>query len=200
VGYLNIFDIFDIGLGRALTKLAADRVAAGRNEQVSAPFWTAFALMLALSLVVGSAMAADSSWLVYHALSVPTALRAESLEALYLLSFSLPLVITMSAFRGMLSALLRFDLVKCGTHSAGYIDFCQSSVGAAILVESCTRCGRFVSHAPAGLACLSLGLSALCTGARSLQKPQLRNCSSFAEFRRMGSLYRALAPCYRPQP
>jgi O-antigen/teichoic acid export membrane protein len=109
VGYLNIFDI---GLGRALTKLAADKVAAGSNEEVSALFWTAFVLMLVLSLVGGAAMAAASSWLVYHALSIPTGLQAESLEALYLLSFSLPLVITMSAFRGMLSALLRFDLVN----------------------------------------------------------------------------------------
>lgn len=109
LGYLGIFDI---GLGRALTKLAADKLAAGNAEEIPTLFRTAFVIMLILSLVGGVAMAAVSPWLVYHGLAIPAGLRAETLNAFYVLALSLPLVITTSAFRGLLSALHRFDLVN----------------------------------------------------------------------------------------
>jgi O-antigen/teichoic acid export membrane protein len=109
VSYLNLFDI---GLGRALTKFAADKLAAGSAEELSTLFWTASLLMLILSFVGSYAMVALTPWLVYRELAIPVALRSESLRSFYLLAFSLPLVITTSAFRGMLSAFHRFDLLN----------------------------------------------------------------------------------------
>lgn len=110
VGYLGIFDI---GLGRALTKLAADRLATRTDEEeVRGLFWMAFVLMLMLSLVGGAAMATAARWLVYRELAIPAPLRTEALNAFYVLAFSLPILITASAFRGLLSALNRFDLVN----------------------------------------------------------------------------------------
>lgn len=120
VGYLSVLDI---GLGRALTKLAVDKLAAGITEEIAGLFWTAFALMLVLSLLGGAAMAAASPWLVYHELAIPVGLRHEGLEMFYLLSLSLPLVITTSAFRGLLAALQRFDLLNAIRVPLGVLTF-----------------------------------------------------------------------------
>jgi O-antigen/teichoic acid export membrane protein len=109
VGYLGALDI---GLGRALTKLAADKLATGRDEEVPGLFWMAMVLLLAASLVGTAAMAAASPWLIYRALRIPDALRGEALDAFYILALSLPLAITTSAFRGVLAAFHRFDLLN----------------------------------------------------------------------------------------
>ena len=109
---LSYFGIFDVGLGRALTKLAADRLAVGAGEEIPTLFRTAFVMMLILSIGGGAAMAATSPWLVYRALAIPAALRSETVNAFYILALSLPLTITTSAFRGLLSAFHRFDLAN----------------------------------------------------------------------------------------
>ena len=46
VGY---FSLFDLGLGRALTKLVAERLGAGEFAEIPRLIWTAMALMLVLA-------------------------------------------------------------------------------------------------------------------------------------------------------
>lgn len=108
VGY---FGVFDLGLGRALTKLAADKVAAGAIEELKDLFWTAFGLMLVLGLASGIGVVLASPWAI-KALRVSISLRREAVGAFYILALSLPLIITQAAFRGMLSSLQRFDLLN----------------------------------------------------------------------------------------
>src|SRR5918998_2593407 len=47
IGY---FSLFDLGLGRALTKLVAERLGTGREDEVPDLVWTGLALMIALGL------------------------------------------------------------------------------------------------------------------------------------------------------
>jgi len=109
VGY---FSLFDLGLGRALTKLVADKLALGRSHDLHALIWTSSFLMLLLGLLAGITMWIVSPWLVHRVLKVPDDLKMETLHALYLLAASMPIVISASGFRGILEAVQRFDIVN----------------------------------------------------------------------------------------
>src|SRR5271165_5202652 len=50
VGY---FSLFDLGLGRALTKMVADKLAAGSDHDLHGLIWTSCFLMLLLGMVAG---------------------------------------------------------------------------------------------------------------------------------------------------
>lgn len=109
VGY---FSLFDLGLGRALTKLVSDRLAAGPDRNLCSLIWTSSLLMLVLGLVAGLVMFILSPWLVTHVLKIPANLRVESRHALYVLAFSVPIVTSTSGFRGVLEALQHFHTVN----------------------------------------------------------------------------------------
>lgn len=109
VGYLSLFDL---GLGRALTKLVAEKLGAGREDEIPALVWTALVLMAGLGIAGIIAASALSPWLVYGVLKIPISLQAETLKAFYLLAFSIPVIISTAGVRGVLEAYQRFDLTN----------------------------------------------------------------------------------------
>ena len=109
VGY---FSLFDLGIGRALTKLVADKVGAGEEEQVPPLAWTALFLMLVLGVVGGVVIAAISPWLIHRALKIPAGLQTETLRSFYLLALSIPTVTITSGLRGILEAKQRFRVLN----------------------------------------------------------------------------------------
>ena len=109
VGY---FSLFDLGLGRALTKLVAEKLGAGQAEDIPRLIWTALALMGVLGIIGALAAASISPWLVHDILKIPQALQDETLSAFYLLALSIPVVISSAGLRGVLEAYQRFDLVN----------------------------------------------------------------------------------------
>lgn len=119
VGY---FSIFDLGLGRALTQLLAERL--GRNEHESIPplVWTALGLMACLGLA-GTAVAALLAPAFQHGLKLPPALRDETLRAIYLLALSVPLVVSTAGLRGVLEARQRFDLANMVRLASGVFTY-----------------------------------------------------------------------------
>lgn len=109
VGY---FSLFDLGLGRALTKLTAEKLGTEHENQIPALVWTALFLMVLLGLVGVLIGILVSTWLVYDVLKIPTELKQETLIAFYLLVVSIPIVIATTGLRGILEAYQRFDLVN----------------------------------------------------------------------------------------
>jgi len=107
VGY---FSLFDFGFGRALTKLVAEKLGAGRAEDVPCLFWTSLVLMLLFGSLGAVVMAVLSPWMVHSVLRIPASIQLETLRAFYLLAASLPIVITTTALRGFLEAHQRFGL------------------------------------------------------------------------------------------
>jgi dTDP-4-dehydrorhamnose 3,5-epimerase len=109
IGY---FSLFDLGMGRALTKLVADKI--GGNDEASIPplAWTSLALMLALGVLGGLITLGIAPWLVYRALKVPPALQLETLRSFQLLAASIPLVTVTSGLRGILEAQQRFRVLN----------------------------------------------------------------------------------------
>lgn len=109
VGYFNLFDL---GMGRALTKLVAEKLGAGQTEDIPRLIWTALALMGILGIIGALVAVSISPWLVRDVLKIPPALQSETLKASYLLSLSIPVVICSTGLRGVLEAHQRFDLAN----------------------------------------------------------------------------------------
>jgi O-antigen/teichoic acid export membrane protein len=113
VGY---FSLFDLGLGRALTKLVAEKLGnshkAASSNEIPALIWTAMLLMAVLGVVGAVIVASISPWLVGRVLNIPAALQPETLLAFYLLAAAVPIVISSAGLRGVLEAHQRFGLVN----------------------------------------------------------------------------------------
>lgn len=120
VGY---FSLFDLGLGRALTKLVAERLGSGQGEDIPALIWTAISLMAALGVLGAVVVAALSPWLVSGVLKIPPELQGETLTAFYLLAASIPVVIGTTGLRGILEAHQRFGLVNAVRIPLGIFTF-----------------------------------------------------------------------------
>ena len=120
IGY---FSLFDLGLGRALTKLVAEKLGQDKAEEIPGIVWTTLFLMLILGFAGTLVMGALSSWLVHDVLKVPRLLRAEVLNSFHLLALSIPVVISTAALRGYLEAHQRFGLVNAVRIPMGLFTF-----------------------------------------------------------------------------
>ena len=102
IGYFNLFDL---GLGRALTQAIATRLGGTPSSaELNATAWSALASMLALGTLGGLVLAALTPWIVQHGLNIPPSLVAESTGVFLLLAVSLPFVVTTAGLRGVLEA------------------------------------------------------------------------------------------------
>lgn len=120
VGY---FSLFDLGLGRALTKLTAEKIGKGQNEEIPALVWTGMSLMAVLGMLGAIVVAALSPWLVSSVLKIPPELQPETLKAFYLLAASIPVVISTTGLRGILEAHQHFGLVNAVRIPLGIFTF-----------------------------------------------------------------------------
>jgi O-antigen/teichoic acid export membrane protein len=120
VGY---FSLFDLGLGRALTKLVAERLGQGHVSDVPALIWTAMSLMGALGVLGATCVAVLSPWLVRSVLKIPPELQSETLVSFYLLALSIPVVVSSIGLRGVLEAHQRFGLVNSVRVPLGIMTF-----------------------------------------------------------------------------
>ncbi len=109
IGYASLFDL---GLGRAMTQVVAQKLGAGKDHEIPSVVWTSLVLMLFLGVVGAVFVLLISPWLVASGLNVPAALQQETVQAFRLLGFSIPFVITTSGLRGLLEANQRFALIN----------------------------------------------------------------------------------------
>jgi O-antigen/teichoic acid export membrane protein len=120
VGY---FSLFDLGLGRALSRLVAERRGTAREAELPALSRTALSLTLALGVAAGFLLFATAAPLCERVLNLSPALRPEAVTALRVLALSLPLVTLTAALRGLLEAGQRFDWVNAIRIPAGILTF-----------------------------------------------------------------------------
>jgi len=109
IGY---FSLFDMGLARALTKLVAERLERGRDNENPGLIWTALAMLLALGLAGAMCLWLLSPWLAGEVLNIPSDLTAEAVASLYYLAASVPLVVLTAGLRALLDAHHRFDIAN----------------------------------------------------------------------------------------
>jgi O-antigen/teichoic acid export membrane protein len=109
IGY---FSLFDVGIGRALTKLVAEKLGAHQEHSIPPMAWTSLLLLFLLGTLGGVLTFAISPGLVNGMLKIPASLRREALLSFYLLACSLPTVTVTSGLRGILEAQQRFRLLN----------------------------------------------------------------------------------------
>jgi O-antigen/teichoic acid export membrane protein len=109
IGYASLFDL---GLGRALTQLVAQKLGAGEEHEIPRLAWTSLLLMSLLGFAGTAVIFFLSPWLAGRGLNVPAALQTETLQSFRLLGVSLPFVITTAGLRGLLEAHQRFGLIN----------------------------------------------------------------------------------------
>lgn len=109
IGY---FSLFDLGLGRALTRSVAEKLGLGDTAIIPRLIWTALLLMSALGVFAGFLIAATTDLLVVNVLAIPAQYRHETTVAFWLLALSVPFVIITTGLRGVMEAYQRFDLTN----------------------------------------------------------------------------------------
>jgi O-antigen/teichoic acid export membrane protein len=109
---LAYFSLFDFGLGRAVTVLAAEKIGANRQSEVAPLAWTALAIMAVLGIFAGVLAVAASPLLIHYVFHVPSELQSESIVACTLLGLSLPFVIVTTGLSGILAGVERFDVLN----------------------------------------------------------------------------------------
>jgi O-antigen/teichoic acid export membrane protein len=110
-GVVGYFGVFDLGLGRAMTKLIAERVGDGRQAEIPDLFWTGNLLLFIFGSIGGVLLAILARPLAFSLLKMPNALREETCTVFRLLALCLPLVLGVAGFRGALASYQRFDLL-----------------------------------------------------------------------------------------
>lgn len=120
VGY---FSLFDLGLGRALTKIVCERLGKDVTADVGALVWSALAALAALGLLGATLLVLFSPALVISLLNVSSELRDEAITALRVLALGVPIVILTAGLVGLLEARQRFATIAMIRGPLGILTF-----------------------------------------------------------------------------
>ena len=107
IGY---FSLFDLGLGRALTKLVAEKLGTGKDADLPFLIWTGLISMTGLGLTGVLIGIPWISWAVQSGFNIPPDLQPETRHAFCILLLSIPLVIISTGLFGIIEAYHRFDI------------------------------------------------------------------------------------------
>ncbi|MEP6835806.1 MAG: oligosaccharide flippase family protein [Gemmatimonas sp.] len=108
---VGAFSLIDFGLGRALTRLVAERVADHRDDELPVLIWSANWVVIALSGFFGIALAIAAPAISASLLKVPPELVDEATGVLRLLALGLPFFVHGVVLRGVMEAVQRFGLI-----------------------------------------------------------------------------------------
>jgi len=109
IGY---FSIFDLGLGRAVTKLAADKLARHQEDEIAPLASTALILVFVSGAIVGCLIAMSAGWIAERVVGNSPALLPEASTALVCLAISFPFVLLATILTGLLEAYQEFALIN----------------------------------------------------------------------------------------
>jgi O-antigen/teichoic acid export membrane protein len=105
------FALFDLGLGRAVTKLGAEAVAQSDLQRLRCLLRSAVRVQIVFGGLAAVAVVLAANALV-RLLHVPATLSAEARDSFRLLALAIPAILLANTYRGALEAAGRFDLVN----------------------------------------------------------------------------------------
>lgn len=120
IGY---FSVFDLGLGRTLTKLVADRLGTGDRHEIPHLVSTTLTIVTVSGVVLGIATAASAGWIAHSVLHASAAQSQDTANAIRWLAVSLPFVLVATAFFGLLEAFQAFALISAVRLPIGILTF-----------------------------------------------------------------------------
>lgn len=127
---LGYFSLFDLGLGRATTRFAAEALSLGQTDRFARLMWTSIGLQAALGLIGAVVLLAIAPFIVTQLLNVPPALVNEAQLCFVVLAAAVPATLVTAAARGGLEAGQRFDLVNLVAAPSSVLFYVLSALGA----------------------------------------------------------------------
>src|SRR5204863_432183 len=124
IGYCSLFDL---GLGRALTKLVSEG-----TEDLASSVWTALSLMLALGCAGSLIFAAASGPMAHSALKTPLPLQSEAVVSLRWVAVAIPFVTLTAGLRGVLEARQQWAWLSVVRTVTGVLTFAGPLVAAKL--------------------------------------------------------------------
>jgi O-antigen/teichoic acid export membrane protein len=109
---VGMFGVFDFGIGRALTRLLAELVGLGEDEQAASLVKTGVMVLACVGLVVGALAFGFIYVWAHHVIRVPEDIRHQVTVSLYVLCLAIPLVVVTGALWGVISAYQQFRVVN----------------------------------------------------------------------------------------
>ena len=146
VGY---FSLFDLGIGRLLTRSVAEAKAESNQVQLRALCKSGLTIAGALGIVTGMLLFVGADWLCASLIRLPANLVVEGAAALRVLALCVPFVTLTAALRGMLEGGQHFASVNLIRLSLGVFTF----AGPAMVVLVTTDL-TFLAWVLVGLRCI----------------------------------------------
>lgn len=109
VGY---FSLFDLGIGRALTKLVAERLGTDNQDELPGLIRTGMILMSCFGWLAALVVALLTPWLVGRVFTIPPALKREAILSFWIMALTIPFVISSAGFTGILQARQQFSRIN----------------------------------------------------------------------------------------
>lgn len=109
--FIGYFNLFDLGLGRAITKLISERVGKNKEQEIVDIFKTGITLTFILGVAGGALFYVISEPLTIRYLKPPTEFLDELIKGLMYLSIGIPFAITINSYKGLLEALHEFKAI-----------------------------------------------------------------------------------------
>jgi O-antigen/teichoic acid export membrane protein len=123
-GLVGYFSIFDLGIGRALTKVLSERLGTGTAEISVADIVGTGLALTAVSGLLGAAVLFGLADVIGRSIvSAASSVTDETVSAIHILSPAIFLVIVASSLRGTLEAHQRFKLINAIRSPIGALTF-----------------------------------------------------------------------------
>ena len=119
IGYSGMFDL---GLGRAVTKLVAEQLGSDTTD-VPSIILTGITLLLIVGLAGAALFFSLTPWLVKSALNMPIDLQQDTLKAFYTIAAAVPVVSLSTGLRGVVEAHQNFRLIALVNIIMGVVTF-----------------------------------------------------------------------------
>ena len=110
--FTGYFNLFDLGLGRAVTQMISEKLGSEQIDDLPQIFWTSQLLMLIMGIIGMLIVLFFSETIAIDLFKIPLDLETETLSTIRILSIIIPLVTSTTGLRGYLQAYQRFDLVN----------------------------------------------------------------------------------------
>jgi O-antigen/teichoic acid export membrane protein len=109
---LSYLTLFDLGLSRAIVKLAAESFSKDEHSRIARITWTAQALLLLFGAAGGVLLVVFTYLFAGRAFAIPAALFEETRRTFVIVALTVPIITCATGFQGLFQALQRFDLVN----------------------------------------------------------------------------------------
>lgn len=120
IGY---FSLFDLGLGRAITKSLSEQLEAGDTKEISSTIWSGLFILVALGLAASLVLTFLAETAPSMFSRVPEILRIEVKNSFVLVAWTVPLVTLASGLRGILESKQEFFVLTLFRVGFGILTF-----------------------------------------------------------------------------